>query len=264
MKAPRNNSPIPNQPFSFNDLPTLKGPYWDVALGNGVSLSIDGNSVTAQGGGGGGSLPSQFPPYNCNTDVDTTGITIFDEAWMNCYSLTEFPLIDTSSGVNFYGAWSNCLSLTTFPLLDVSKGINFNYAWAGCSSLTSFPSLSASQGVRFEEAWSYCNNLTSFSQLDVSNGQFFGGAWRSCNNLTSFPAGMFNNCSTNYNYAFQDAWYDCALNQTSVNNILVSLDTSGIVNNYVNINGGTSAAPSGAGAAAKTSLQGKGWTVATN
>jgi hypothetical protein len=75
---------------------------------------------------------------------------------------------------------------------------------------------------------------------------------------------MFDSCSTSYNFAFDNAWQNCALNQTSVDNILVSLDASGITNNTTSLAGGTSAAPSATGLAAKASLQGKGWTVLTN
>lgn len=56
----------------------------------------------------------------------------------------------------------------------------------------------------------------------------------------------------------------CALDQTSVDNLLVRLDNSGLSNGTVNISGGTSATPSGAGATAAANLVGKSWTVTTN
>jgi hypothetical protein len=72
---------------------------------------------------------------------------------------------------------------------------------------------------------------------------------------------MFDTCTAT---SFSTAWYNCALSQTSVDNILVSLDTAGQSNGIVDIWGGTSAAPSATGLAAKASLQGRGWTVITN
>jgi hypothetical protein len=72
---------------------------------------------------------------------------------------------------------------------------------------------------------------------------------------------MFDTCSA---IDFDYAWFGCALNQTSVDNILVSLDTAGQSDGTVDISGGTSAAPSATGLAAKASLEGKGWTVTTN
>jgi hypothetical protein len=124
--------------------------------------------------------------------------------------------------------------------------------------------LDVSNGVSFYGAWNNCISLTSFPLLDVSSGTNFNGAWFDCNSLTTFPAGMFDSCSTSNSSAFSFAWQSCALNQTSVDNILVSLDTSGITNKIVHINGGTSSAPGAAGLAAKASLEGKGWTVLTN
>jgi hypothetical protein len=72
---------------------------------------------------------------------------------------------------------------------------------------------------------------------------------------------MFDSCLA---IAFNNAWEGCALNQTSVDNILVSLDTAGQSNGSVHISGGTSASPGSAGLAAKSSLQSKGWIVITN
>ena len=56
----------------------------------------------------------------------------------------------------------------------------------------------------------------------------------------------------------------CTLDQASVNNLLVTLDNSGLSGGTVNITFGTSPAPNGAGATAKTNLIGKGWSVSTN
>jgi hypothetical protein len=72
---------------------------------------------------------------------------------------------------------------------------------------------------------------------------------------------MFDSClATNY----ANAWTNCALSQQSVDNILVSLDTSGRLNGTVHLNSGTSSAPGPAGLAAKANLIAKGWSVITN
>lgn len=58
----------------------------------------------------------------------------------------------------------------------------------------------------------------------------------------------------------------CALSQATVNAILVHAATflPGITDGEIRLNNGTSAAPSGAGAAAKTALVTAGWIVLTN
>jgi hypothetical protein len=57
---------------------------------------------------------------------------------------------------------------------------------------------------------------------------------------------------------------DQALTEATVDAILVALVTAGASGGYVDMSGGTSAAPGAAGLAAKTTLEGLGWTVAVN
>ena len=137
--------------------------------------------------------------------ADTGGVTNFAYAWVNCSSLTSFPLIDTSSGTNFYAAWYNCSSLTSFPLIGTSSGTNFAYAWFNCSSLTSFPLIDTSSGTNFFRAWYDCSSLTSFPLIDMSSGTNFRGAWYNCSSLTSFPL-----IDTSSGTDFYQAWYDCS------------------------------------------------------
>lgn len=56
----------------------------------------------------------------------------------------------------------------------------------------------------------------------------------------------------------------CNLTQTAVDDILVVLSNNGVSNGFVNLSGGTNAAPSATGLAAKAVLEGNGWTVTVN
>jgi len=233
-----------------------------------------------------GAVPCDLPPYYCDTNVNPNCVTDFSDAWKDCDLLTSFPEIDVSSGTNFYRTWYGCQSLTSFPTLNVSSGTNFNTAWALCfsltsfplldtssgtnflgawglcQSLTSFPALDFSSGTNFELAWYNCTSLTSFPYIDMGSGTNFEFAWAYCENLSSFPANVFDNCS--YVFSFEGAWEGCALDQTSVDNILISLDVSGLLYGSTSLAEGTSAAPGPAGLSAKASLVSKGWTIATN
>jgi hypothetical protein len=55
-----------------------------------------------------------------------------------------------------------------------------------------------------------------------------------------------------------------SLTTTSVNNILIDLDNNDQLNGNCRLNGGTNAAPDGAGITAKNNLLSKGWTANTN
>ena len=163
--------------------------------------------------------------------------------------------------LSFNGFWRGRAELTSFPALDVSAGTAFIVAWYGCSGLTSFPALDVSAGTAFSSAWYGCSGLTSFPALDVSAGTSFNGAWRDCSSLISFPAGMFDLCAAT---DYEGAFLSCALNQESVDNILVSINASGTSNGALDVSGGASSPPGAPGLSAKASLESRGWTVTTN
>lgn len=193
--------------------------------------------------------------------LDVSSGTDFYYAWKDCSSLTSFPSLNFSSGTNFGGSWFNCSSLTSFPALNLSSGTSFGQAWQGCTGLTTFPVITLASGTNFIQAWQGCTGLTSFPTLNFASATNFNYAWDGCTSLATFPANVFDTCAAK-NFAF--AWRNCALDQTSVDNILVSLDTAGQNNGTLGMSGGTSSTPGPAGLAAKASLQGKGWTVTTN
>jgi hypothetical protein len=190
--------------------------------------------------------------------IDTSSGTRFRRAWRGCSNLTSFPLIDTSSGTSFKLAWFGCTSLTSFPLIDTSSGTNFTYAWRDCTSLTSFPLIDTSSGTDFYRAWQNCSSLTSFPLIDTSSGTIFSYAWSNCSSLTSFPANIFDNIKGGN---FVGAFTNTALTQTSIDNILVSLVTSGIATGTRVFYQSGGSAPSSTGEAAIDTLRSRGWTV---
>jgi hypothetical protein len=190
--------------------------------------------------------------------LDTSAGTNFNQAWLGCTSLTSFPLIDTSAGISFFRAWRGCTSLTSFPLIDTSAGTNFRSAWRGCTSLTSFPLIDTSAGTSFRSAWLGCTSLTSFPLIDTSAGTNFFEAWYGCTSLTTIPAGLFDNIQGG---DFTEAFTNTDLTQTSIDNVLVSLVTSGIATGTRVFNQSGGSAPSSTGEAAIDTLRSRGWTV---
>jgi len=161
-----------------------------------------------------------------------------------------------------FNAWYGAVNMTSISnTFDTAGVINWNNAWVNCASLTSFPAFNTSSGTDFQSAWQGCSGVTSFPLIDTSVGTNFNSSWFGCTKLVSFPANMFDVCpATNFTSSFNN----CALDQTSVDNILISIDTAGLSNGRIDIVGGTSATPSAAGLTAKNSLGAKGWTVNTN
>lgn len=184
--------------------------------------------------------------------IDTSNGTNFANAWQN-NNLTSFPLIDTSSGINFSQTWRDN-NLTEFPLIDTSSGTNFADAWRD-NNLTSFPLIDTSSGTEFSFAWRN-NKFTSFPSLDVSNGVNFLYTWYINGNLTDFPANMFDNCSAT---RFDSAFAFTNLSQSSIDGILVSIESNGTSNGIFGQSGGS--APGATGEAAIDALRSRGWTI---
>lgn len=194
----------------------------------------------------------------------TTGVPTFDRTWYSCTGLTSFPLIDTSLTPVFIETWRNCTGLTSFPALDLSSATDLTSALRGCSSLTTIPifTLSSTPGST-TMSFFLANNVsvTDVPALDYSAASSAGSIFNGCTSLANAASGLFDNIvAVNWGGAFTS----CALTQTSVDNILVSMDTSGVTNGTLSINGGTSSAPGAAGTTAASNLVGKGWTVVTN
>ena len=221
-----------------------------------ASLQAKGWTVSVNG-----DPPAAWPPTNCNTNVQTYGVTDFSYAWSVCWSISEFPMMNTSNVTSIIGAWRYVFNIHAFPLLDLGNVTSFDHAWQGCWNLESFPHINTSQGQGFSATWQNCAALTSFPELDFSKGIMFYESWNNCTSLVNFPAHMFDNCRATY---FGMAWVNCALSQQSVDNILVSIDTAGQHNGTLGISGGTSSPPGPAGLTAKANLVSKGWTVTTN
>jgi len=115
--------------------------------------------------------------------------------------------------------------------------------------------------------------------INTSSGKNFTYAWYNCYSLTTFPAGFFDSWSpaSLNNGVFNVTWDGCtSLTAQSVENILTSLDTSGVYGTNTGLVGGTQLADntididydgttlSGATTTAITSLKSKNWAISIN
>ena len=162
---------------------------------------------------------SNIEEYYRNNNTPSI-IENFSSTWQNCSNLTEFPLIDTSSGTNFGSTWSGCSSLTEFPLIDTSSGTDFGSTWKNCSKITEFPSINTSLGTNFGSTWQSFSSLTQFPLIDTSSGTNFGSTWSGCSSLTEFPL-IDTSSGTNFTYT----WYNCS-SLTEFPSINTSLGTN--------------------------------------
>jgi hypothetical protein len=194
----------------------------------------------------------------------------------------------TTNFTSFFSVFPYGSRVKYFPKINMSAATVINYAWQGCTQLTSFPNIPMPSMNQLASAWYLDAALTSFPLLDTARVASFSGMLQNCSGIITLPkflitatttslryictdctslrnveAGMFDNAkSKDYTASFNG----CALTQTSVDNILVSIaqsvvNTPTLTGGTLNMTGGTNAAPSATGLAAKTALEAAGWTV---
>lgn len=193
--------------------------------------------------------------------INTSSVLTLNSAWYLAQGLTDFPLLNTASVTSMVASWGYCSGLFGFPLIDTSSVIYLDSTWYSCSGLTSFPLIDTSDVTMAFSAWQYCSGLTSFPLLNTSSWEDATRAWAYCSKLANFPANMFDTCPCTL---FANAFLNCALTQTSVDNILISIAKAKTSTGTLNITGGTSSAPSSLGIEAIIELQYRNWTVTTN
>lgn len=190
------------------------------------------------------SIPTDLFRYN-------TLVTSFRATLWQCYELTGIPtdLFRYNTLVSergFYGTFNLCTKIPSIPT-DLFRyntlNNSFESTFQDCELIVSIPV-----------------DLFRYNTLVADYG--FNQCFNDCSALTTIPAGIFD-----YNvlaWDFTNCFGTCACTATSVNNFLVSLDSTGMTGGIAGIGFGSNAAPTGVGATAKTSLQGKGWSVTTN
>jgi hypothetical protein len=172
------------------------------------------------------------------------------------------PLLDTGALTSFADKYRN-LDYDFFGKIDTSNGTIFSNAWRD-NNLTSFPLIDTSSGTNFSSGW-FNNSLASFPLINTSSGTSFQRTWRN-NSLQTWAANMFDTCPAT---DFTDCWLNNALDQTGVDNILVSINKARVdgfsgSDGVLGISGGTNATPGAAGQAAADALRADGWTVTLN
>lgn len=166
-------------------------------------------------------------------DWDFSNVEDLSKAWSGTKApFYSFPTIDLSSVLDLSGTWQDA-AFNFFNPLELPSCLNLQFAWSGLTGLNSFPLMT----------WPVCTD--------------FRATWRNCTSLRLFPANAFDNASQDAQ--FDQAFTNTDLNQTSINRILVSIETIGSSNKRFDQSGGS--APSGIGEAAIDALRARGWTV---
>lgn len=226
---------------------------------------------------------SSFPNLNFSS------ATSLSNAWRLCENLTSFPNITLPPTCKILSStWYGCKNLATFPALDCSNVEKVTFTWRETAltslPITDFSSATDLSGMVMKSAIKVGNLITTskcltyyqmFYQnsttdlpatMDLSGGSDFR-EFAYSSNLTNIPPNMWDGCTRFRDNCFIIAFSSSRLTVASVENLLVSLDTTGIENISLGMNGGTVADRADWTTAAENayqSLLGKGWDMAIN
>lgn len=186
-------------------------------------------------------LTDFYADWNSLTSVDLSGLTTLEIVDISDSELLDGEGDPSLTSVNVTG----CTNIATIRLDDNDFSSDGGNSIVGLSDLTLCATLDL-DGCNIAGTLDL-STLTTLEFLDVS-----------ANNITNLIIpDTFAPIATLYAGSN-------ALSQTSVNNIAVNLDGSGVANGELSLSGGTNAVPSGSGRDALVNLSGKGWIIDTN
>jgi surface protein len=168
---------------------------------------------------------------------------------------------------NFGAFASGCTNLTTLDVSgwDTSSVTAFNNFAVSCSNLTTLDvsGWDTSSVTNFNGFVFACSNLTTLdvSGWDTSSVTNFGAFASGCTNLTTVTVtgGTGNPFADSPCTNYINAFANTNLTQSSIDDILVAIESAGTSSGTFNQSGGS--APSATGEAAIDALRGRGWTI---
>ena len=207
---------------------------------------------------------------DCNISSECTGLTHLDLKQNGLTSFTTNPLwnpsyiyLDSNQLTSFttYSNWTNLIQLylnnnKIGTLTAYSTWTNlsilhlYNNQLSGFTAYSQWTSLSSLYlGLNYMTSFTAYPQWTNLSILQLSDLP-----------LTTFTA--YSNWNSMYYFSVQNAAISSA---TDINNILIALDSTNMnTGDFVFMQGGTNATPTGTGLTAKSSLISKGVSVSTN
>jgi hypothetical protein len=154
-------------------------------------------------------------------------------------------------------AGTQTLSVISYPSITLNAGMGGSFS--GTLSSITISDLTYLELSVTSVSTLVTVNLPALTTL-ISTGMTPNLSLRSCSSLTTLNIPSLSTVGNSVNID----WNSNAFSQVTVDNILVKFAAASGNNCNLNISGGTSAAPSATGLAAKATLEGRGWSVTTN
>jgi hypothetical protein len=120
--------------------------------------------------------------------LSSSSVTVFNGAFINCWSLRNAPFLKTSSGTDFSSMFSGCAALRSVPLYDTSSATVMSSMFLNCASLRRVPKFTTASVMNFSNMFNGCTSLRSIPVLNTSAGTNLGGMFIMCSSLRKVPA----------------------------------------------------------------------------
>jgi hypothetical protein len=261
-------------------IPTTSGGYlYDIETSDGYTATgITGNhTITFPSGAGTYDvfISGDFPIIYFNNGGDKLKLlevknwgfygnasVNYQNQFYGCLNLviTDSNPTNYTSLVGLINAYRDCQSVTSLKLnvtpLNPIVGYSLSSAFRGMTSLIAFPNIDTEFANSFFAVCLGNTSMTSLTLLNTTKSTSFRFAFSGCTSLADVPANLFNGTpATN----FESAFTNTNLTQTSIDNILVSIESNGTSSGTFTQSGGS--APSTTGETAIDALRARGWTI---
>ena len=151
--------------------------------------------------------------------IDTSGITIMNNTFQNCYSLVSIPQLDTQNVISMQYTFQYCHLLVCIPPLDTQKVRYMRSLFDGCYSLVSIPQLDTQNVTDMFSMFKNCCSLVSIPQLDTQNVTDMRSMFQNCHSLVSIPQLDTQNV-TDMQYTFQYCYSLVSIPQLDTQNVI--------------------------------------------
>lgn len=156
---------------------------------------------------------------------NTSNITNWSSAFLNCLNMQEYPEFQFASGCNLTSMFLSNRSLLKVPSsISGSYPTSMSSTFYGCTSLTSIPYIDTSNATSFNRAFRDCYSVTHLPDYDFSSATKVDECFYGCRNLEEIPK-SFEVPSVTHTKGLQNTFGICQ----SIKNIHY-FDTSHITN----------------------------------
>lgn len=140
---------------------------------------------------------------NCRSFVnapllDTSSVVYFDNMFYGCDLLANVPAYNTSNGTSMRSMFQSCISLETAPSIDTSNCQDITNMFMSCSKLKNVPIYNWSSVTTISNVFNGCNKLTDESLDNILQSYITATSYTGTKNLSTsgFNSSLKNRCSS--------------------------------------------------------------------